>query len=107
MFLKFIHGVCASLACFFLAFADPSITNLAFQAIKSLPPVPQLSLWQHPPRGNVSKMETYLDPLQSPSQEDQLASAHRQDTTEKIPECSGKAEAPPWATETEKNHVRR
>ena len=69
--------------------------------------MPQLSLWPHPPRGNVSKMGTHLDPLQSPSQEDQLASAHRQDTTEKIPERSGKAEAPPWTTEAEKDHVRR
>lgn len=45
--------------------------------------------------------------LQSSSQEDQPATIHRQDNTEKIPEPQDKAEAPPLAPETQKDRVRR
>ena len=51
--------------------------------------------------------DTGCSQLQSPSQEDQLANIHSQETIVKIPEPSGEDEATPWNTETEKDVNRR
>lgn len=45
--------------------------------------------------------------LESPSQEHQLTTTHRQDTILKNSEPGGEAEAPLWTTETEKDHIER
>lgn len=42
-----------------------------------------------------------------PSQEEQLATFHRQDTIVKIPEPGEEAEAGPWTAETEKDSIKK
>ena len=46
-----------------------------------------------------------LSQFQTPSQEDKLATIHRQDTNVKIPEHGGDASL--WTTEAEKDFIKR
>lgn len=96
---------CLLIACFFSACTDAAITNLAFPAFSSRPPGSHWDLCQDPPRREQHQDgDTGCSRLQSPSQEDQLTSTHRQDAIEKIPEPRGEAEAP-RTTQTEKDCI--
>lgn len=105
MFLKFTRVVVCINSLFLVRFPGSAITDLAFWAVRSLPPVPQLD--QPPFSEDVTAFW-----LQSHSQ-DQPTRIHRQETTEKNPRTQGWGWSPPPSppaprtTETKTDHIRR